>query len=70
MTTAYLMLVTSIQFENEIHQCHKYVAVNDGERFFNPTVKVGDSPELMDSTSDSDGLFNLTLIGTVVQMLE
>lgn len=66
---AYLMLITKMEFEGESTSCHKYVAVNKGERFFIEDVSIGDSPKLMQSSPQADGYYDLNLIGTVVQLL-
>ncbi len=69
MTTAYLMLITESIFEGVSTPCHKYVAVNEGTRFFVPGVIVGDSPELWEASKEARGVFDIELKGTVVQLL-
>ena len=68
--TAYLMLITEIEFKGEKTPCHKYVAINEEERFFVKDTKIGDSPKLMQASAEADGYYDLNLIGTVVQILD
>ena len=67
--TAYLMLITSTVFEGEENSCRKYVAVNEGTRFFVPNVKVGDTPELWEASREAKGYYDIELKGKVIQLL-
>ncbi len=67
---AYLLLVTESIFEGISYPCRKFVAVNSDERWFDDTVKVGDSPEYWTSSADAYGVFDVQMKGTVVQILD